>query len=102
MITWPKPTRCWASCPPGMILSGLAILLSEKGDYPEALEIHRKLQGLAPSFRRLSMIGRLEALRGNAGEARHILKQFEEAESRGKSVSPICFAVVYLGLGDAD
>ena len=48
------------------------------------------------------MIGQLEARLGNAAEARKILKQFEEAESRGKPISPISFAVVYLGLSDAD
>jgi TolB-like protein len=81
---------------------GLAIALLVKGEYPEALEIFRRLQKITPNFRLLASVGRAEAARGNVVEARKILQQFEEAESQGKRVSPICFAVVYLGLADAD
>jgi tetratricopeptide (TPR) repeat protein len=83
-------------------MHGLAIALLQKGEYPEALEIFRRLQRITPGFRLLSSIGRAEAASGNVGEARKILQQFEQAESQGKHVSPICFAVVYMGLADAD
>ena len=81
---------------------GLAIVLLQKGDYPEALDIFRRLQRATPSFRLLSSIGRTEAAGGNVVEARRILQQFEQAQSQGRYVSPLCFAVVYLGLADAD
>jgi tetratricopeptide (TPR) repeat protein len=84
-----------------MVLFGLGIALTTKGDYPAALETFRQMQAVAPSSMTLANIGYVQARNGNPAEARNILQQLS-AKSRGQFVSPVCFAILYIGLGDAD
>jgi tetratricopeptide (TPR) repeat protein len=84
-----------------MALFGLANALTGKGDYPAALEIFGQLQRVAPSSQTLAWIGYVQARNGNPAEARKILQQLL-VESRRQFVMPGCFAVLYMGLGDAE
>ena len=80
---------------------GLGFALIGKGDYPAALEIFQQLQRSAPASQMLAFIGYIQARLANPVETRKILMQLLE-ESKRKYVSPVCIAVVYMGLGDAD
>ncbi len=80
---------------------GLGFALIGKGEYSASLEIFQQLQRSAPAAPMLAFVGYNQARMGNPLEARKILMQLLE-ESKRKYVSPVCFAVVYMGLGDAD
>jgi len=91
-----------AASPGGMMaLGGLAAALMGKGDYPAALEAFGQLQRVAPSSLTLAQTGYVQARNGNPAEARKILQQLL-VESRRKFVSPVCFAVLHIGLSDPD
>jgi tetratricopeptide (TPR) repeat protein len=95
--------RKLAAASPGdvMVLFGLGIALAAKGDYQAALETFGQLQRVAPSSVTLAWTGYVQARNGNPAEARKILQELL-GESRRQFVSPVCFAILYIGLGDAD
>ena len=95
--------RKLAEASPGdmMALTGLAAALAGKGDYPAALKIFGRTQSMMPSSQTLALTGYVQARNGNPAEARKILQQLL-VESRRQFVSPVCFAILYSGLGDAD
>ena len=84
-----------------MALFGLSLALKKQGDYPAALANFQQLQRQAPSAQTLAFIGWLQARVGNPAETRKILEQLL-ARSKKQFVSPACFVVLYLGLGDTD
>ena len=88
-----------ASPPNLMAIGALAMALMHKGDYQGALEISRRVQSQMPSQMNLARIGYMLGRSGNFAEAGKILHQLQ-AEKH--FVSPVGFAVVYIGLGDAD
>jgi TolB-like protein len=95
--------RKLAAASPGdmMALGSVAGALMGKGDYQAALEIFGQLRGILPSSLMFAMTGYAQARNGNPAEARKILQQVL-VESRRQFVSPGSFAVLYIGLGDAD
>ena len=84
-----------------MAVFGLGIALTEKGDYAAALEPLGQMQAVAPSSVTLAYIGYIQARNGNPAEARKILQQLL-AKSKRQFVPPGCFAILYIGLGNAD
>ena len=82
-----------------MAQGALAGALMHKGDYQGALEISRRLQSKAPSPMNLARIGYMLGRSGNHNEARKILQQLQAEKN---FVSPAGFAVIYMGMGDAD
>jgi hypothetical protein len=77
------------------------ILGIEVFDRPKDFDPKADTIGVAPSSPIRAEGGYVQARNGNPAEARKILQQLL-AESRRQFVSPICFAVLYMGLGDAD
>jgi tetratricopeptide (TPR) repeat protein len=78
---------------------GLAAVLAAKGQYAEALEILRAAPFQHPLTR--AEIGQNLAQMGKAAEARKILDHLL-MESKRHFISPVAFAFLYMGLGDAD
>jgi TolB-like protein/tetratricopeptide (TPR) repeat protein len=80
--------------------SSMGRVLSLMGRYDDAIaafEKARALEGDAPKI--LSALGQTLALAGFTWEARALLDQLH-AMAGGQWVSPVCFAIVHLGLGD--
>ena len=70
-----------------------------KGDFQAALDAFQQTQRLGPSSLTLAMIGNIDGRSGHAAEARQILRELQ-AESKRRFISPVCFAVIYIGLGE--
>ncbi len=84
-----------------MATGGLIAALMGRGDYAAALKLLREQQARSPSYVSLALIGHAEARSGNRAGAEKTLQELFAAETT-RRVPPICFALVYMGLGDAD
>jgi serine/threonine-protein kinase len=72
----------------------------QRGMYAEAIEMFKRAQSLAGEIPNLlSALAQAHALAGDRDTARRILQQLHEL-ARQRYVSPTCFAVVHLGLGE--
>lgn len=80
-------------------LVGLGAAQMAKGDFQAALDAFQQTQRLGPSSLTLAMIGNIDGRSGHAAEARQILRELQ-AESKRRFISPVCFAVIYIGLGE--
>jgi TolB-like protein/Tfp pilus assembly protein PilF len=79
----------------------LARALEMKGLLQEAIAEYQKAGQLNENPLLLANIGRIYAVSGKKAEALKILEQLKEI-SRKSYVSPYCFVIVYLGLGEKD
>jgi len=79
-------------------LLGLFLALQEQ--FEESERVLREAQGLpGAGTYPLATLGYVLARAGRTGEARTILAQLEDRARRGY-ISPVAFAMIYLGLGD--
>ncbi len=84
--------------PPFMI----ANIYREQGMFDEAVAYHRRaveMSGGVPQM--LGWLGLTLALGGNPTEARSLIQRLEAIAAKAY-VSPTCFAVIYVGLGETD
>jgi serine/threonine protein kinase/tetratricopeptide (TPR) repeat protein len=80
----------------------LGLVYTQQGDYAAAeTELREAIEISAESTYAAAGLGYLSAVRGQSAEARTILTRFY-TESRERYVSPVAFATVHAGLGEAD
>jgi TolB-like protein/DNA-binding winged helix-turn-helix (wHTH) protein/tetratricopeptide (TPR) repeat protein len=73
-----------------------------QGRYDEAIAMGRKLVATDPANNRgLSFLGWAYGMAGRKAEAREILQSLQQEDDKDH-LSPLAFAVVYMGLGDRD
>ena len=71
------------------------------GDYERALECLRKAVSLSPSSLFRALLGHVYGRAGRTEEARRLLEELH-AMAAQRYVSPVDFAIVHAGLGEAD
>jgi urea transport system substrate-binding protein len=73
----------------------------QKRQFKEALREIRRCRQLDDVPWYLARLAAAQALAGNPGEARNLLKELQEMSKR-RYVTPECFFVIHAGLGDTD
>jgi tetratricopeptide (TPR) repeat protein len=73
----------------------------QKGQFAEALDEFRKCRQLDDIPWYLARLAAAHAIAGNQADARRLLKELQEL-SKKRSVTPECYFLVHVGLGDND
>jgi DNA-binding winged helix-turn-helix (wHTH) protein/TolB-like protein/Tfp pilus assembly protein PilF len=79
----------------------LGLAYEQKGMYPQAVEEFQKGVKLSGSPLMLALLGHAYAASGKTAEARQVLTDLHELETR-RYVSPYTVAAIYTGLGERD
>ena len=79
----------------------LGLAYEQKGMYPQAVEEFQKGVKLSGSPLMLALLGHAYAASGKTAEARQVLTDLHELETR-RYVSPYTVAAIYTGLGEKD
>jgi DNA-binding winged helix-turn-helix (wHTH) protein/TolB-like protein/Tfp pilus assembly protein PilF len=79
----------------------LGLAYEQKGMYPQAIDEFQKGVKLSGSSLMLALLGHAYAVSGRTAEARQVLADLHELETR-RYVSPYTVAAIYAGLGEKD
>jgi TolB-like protein len=79
----------------------LGVIYLRKGQYPEALGEFRTCRQLDDVPWYVARVAAAQAIAGNQAEARTLLKELQELSKR-RPVTPECYFLVYVGLGEKD
>jgi tetratricopeptide (TPR) repeat protein len=79
----------------------LGLAYEQKGMYPQAVEEFQKGVKLSGSPLMLALLGHAYAASGKTAEARQVLTDLHELQTR-RYVSPYTVAAIYTGLGEKD
>jgi len=80
----------------------LALVYLTTGMYTKAIDEQKKAIALDDTSRRVAWLGYAYAMAGQRNEAKRILDDLKDEQSRGRYVSPFNFALMYMGFGDKD